>query len=631
MMNAHNPFDPLLEQILKGDRETFAIVCRGEACTEKRVEVLAGIEHVLASIDEVDQLIYSQYGHILGRCMVVAPYKQISERGYQVVDDDAPLIAIEIKEHQTLCQHQLLATLPDVDLALKKSGFVDSDEEYKNRVEQIIRDEIGTGQGANFVIKRTFSGEFADGDLSRMLTIFRNLISKEVGAYWTFIICTNEYVLIGASPERHISLSDGKVSMMPISGTYRYPDSGPSAEGIITFLNDKKEENELFMVVDEELKMMTRICQDEVSIEGPFLIPMSKLLHTGYLINGRSKMSVASILKQSMFAPTVTGSPIENAARVIVKYEPEGRSYYSGFAALIETDDTGPTIDSCILIRTLEANRRGAFKLSVGATLVRGSQPESELAETNAKVAAMKDAMGISKKMPVTENAAISRILLTKNQRLGDFWLKDNTHTARGTGFKQRVVILDNEDSFTSMMHYQLRQMGYDVTITCHEKIHASAPSDIVIVGPGPGDPRNLSDPRVRSSLKVITAALAKKQPFAAICFGHQILCHHLGLSIEPLPSPNQGVQKSISFFGKEEVVGFYNTYTAKHSKCSPLPYGVDVSFDAETGQVFGLRGHHFSSMQFHPESILTIDGPRILQDAILSATGDESKYNKAS
>ncbi|VTR59331.1 anthranilate synthase component I [Serratia fonticola] len=58
------------------------------------------------------------------------------------------------------------------------------------------------------------------------LTVFKNLLLQESGAYWTFFIKCQDVTLIGASPERHITLQQQRVSMTPISGTYRYPPTG---------------------------------------------------------------------------------------------------------------------------------------------------------------------------------------------------------------------------------------------------------------------------------------------------------------------------------------------------------------------------------------------------------------------
>ena len=80
---------------------------------------------------------------------------------------------------------------------------------------------------------------------------------------------------------------------------------------------------------------------------------------------------------------------------------------------------------------------------------------------------------------------------------------------------------------------------------------------------------------------------------------------------------PGQGVQREIDYFGQRHRVGFYNTFALR---CDADEVGpVQVSRDPATGEVHGLRGKGFRSMQFHPESILTQHGPEILTDALTS------------
>ncbi len=168
------------------------------------------------------------------------------------------------------------------------------------------------------------------------------MLLREKGAYWTFIVHTGERTLVGASPERHISVRDGLAVMNPISGTYRYPPAGPNLAEVMEFLDNRKEADELYMVVDEELKMMARICEDGGRVLGPYLKEMAHLAHTEYFIEGQTSRDVREVLRETLFAPTVTGSPLESACRVIRRYEPQGRGYYSGVAAHAGLGDPDP-------------------------------------------------------------------------------------------------------------------------------------------------------------------------------------------------------------------------------------------------------------------------------------------------
>lgn len=78
------------------------------------------------------------------------------------------------------------------------------------------------------------------------------------------------------------------------------------------------------MVVDEELKMMCTVGDMGGVVVGPRLKEMSHLAHTEYELRGRSSLDVREVLRETMFAATVTGSPVQNACRVIERYESGG-------------------------------------------------------------------------------------------------------------------------------------------------------------------------------------------------------------------------------------------------------------------------------------------------------------------
>ena len=110
---------------------------------------------------------------------------------------------------------------------------------------------------------------------------------------------------------------------------------GCQATPLLDFLKDEKEIYELFMVVDEELKMMCDLCHEGGQVLGPFLKPMTHLIHTEYLLAGRTDRDVREVLRDTMYAATVTGSPVENACRLIKAYESEGRGYYGAALAIL--------------------------------------------------------------------------------------------------------------------------------------------------------------------------------------------------------------------------------------------------------------------------------------------------------
>lgn len=617
----------ILQRALAGQLDAYALVFRPDRFGAPTIEVMAGTERILAAFDDLSQIQAEQRAKGRWGTLVVAPYRQIAERGFTVKDDHKPTLALCVDEYQTLPLEAAMAALPEAQVHLRDCAFTPDDAAYADIVDRVIRQEIGTGEGSNFVIKRTLVGGLDAYDDRVGLMIFRNLLRQERGAYWTFFIRMRGITFVGASPELHIKLQAKNVTMTPISGTYRFPALGPTQEGVLEFLQNGKEEDELSMVLDEELKMMTDICSADVRAYGPYLIQMSRLAHVGYRIEGTTELPVAEILKRSMFAPTVVGSPLENATRVIARYETCGRSYYSGLAAIVEEDEAGPRLDSAILIRTAEIENDGKLAIGVGATLVRESDPQSETKETAAKAAALQNAIGGGSLADLTKKDAVAQSLGRWSGRLSSFWLGEQACARRPVsrrGEATAIAILDNEDAFTSMLQYLLRELGLDVRVESYATIGEVRDSELLVVGPGPGDPCKLTDPRVAASRRLMLAAMEAARPFLAICLGHQMLSSLLGLPIQRLPAPNQGLQKRISIFGKLETAGFYNTFAAiSAADRFDSPWGaVNVYRDPATNQVHGLKGPSFCSMQFHPESVLTKDGPRILRDAVFSVGG---------
>ncbi|MGV9881167.1 chorismate-binding protein [Streptomyces sp. NPDC003006] len=621
--------DDLLAGILSLEPDAFALLHRPECGTPNMVDVLVGdvtLPETLADIplSEVDDD-SSGAGH---EVLVVVPYRQIAERGFTVPDDGSPAIALSVTGQARVPVPEILVRLPGTPARVTSHGFDVDDDQYAATVRRVITDEIGTGEGANFVIKRSFVADISDYSLDSALAFFRRLLEREQGAYWTFLIHTGQRTLVGATPERHISVNRGTAVMNPISGTYRYPPAGPTLQGVTAFLADRKETDELYMVVDEELKMMARICENGGRVLGPHLKEMARLAHTEYFIEGRTDRDVREILRETMFAPTVTGSPLESAARVIRKYEPEGRGYYSGVAALIGRDANGErSLDSAILIRTADIDTHGRVQIGVGATLVRHSDPASEVEETRAKASGLLAALEAGHPRSLATHPDVRAALSRRNTGIAQFWLQE--HTGRRpavTGLAGlKALIIDAEDTFTAMMRHQLRALGLWVSVSRFDEPYGLGGHDLVVMGPGPGDPRVAGDPKIRHLRSAIDGLLERHQPFIAVCLSHQVLSLSLGLDLVRRDVPNQGVQREIDLFGSREHVGFYNTFAA-HSAEDKIEIEriglVEVSRDQDSGHVHALRGPGFASMQFHAESVLTVDGPRIVGQAIREVLG---------
>lgn len=625
---------PLLTHILSSHPPAFALIYRPASTSGDRVDIFTGtIEH-LQGLSELSRFHCAEASHgSTHKVLTIIPYRQITERGFECIDDKQPLIALKIENTDTRTKHHILKTIPDTDFTLSDEHYDVDDDTYAKTALKIIKEEIGMGAGSNFVLKRSFMASIADFTVRKGLTLFRRLLQQEVGTYWTFIVYTGDRIFVGATPERHITMENNTVTMNPISGTHRYPASGPNVEGILDFLADHKEAEELYMVVDEELKMMGSVCTDGGTLQGPYLKPMTHLAHTEYFIRGHSKLPLWEILQKTLFAPTITGSPLENACRVIKKYEPQGRAYYSGIIALLSQDKDGDdSMDSSILIRTADINMQGRVQVSAGATLVRNSNPYSEAIETRTKASALIYALqGITAEatnkslhdyQKLSTHPSILSALKKRNEYLSVFWQTSTHKRARPKKhFKGlKALVIDAEDMFTSMICHQLTSLGFSVSVTNARHSITYLDHDVFVLGPGPGDPRDRHDPRINNLHTIVNTLIDKQHPFLAICLSHQILCTHLGLEIIRKKIPNQGTQKEINLFASQTKAGFYNTFTAMTYRSKiHLAAGLNLqlSRDINTGEIHALRAPFFSSFQFHPESILTQHGTQILSKAL--------------
>ncbi|MFF0302088.1 anthranilate synthase family protein [Streptomyces sp. NPDC004562] len=567
--------------------------------------------------------------------LALVPFRQIRERGFDVRDDGTPLLVLTPEESHTVPLAEALAQLPAHEVRVDGGGFDVGDEDYAEIVGRVLDEEIGRGEGANFVIRRTYEGRIDGFSRADALALFRRLLEGERGAYWTFVVHTGDRTLVGASPEVHVRMSGGTVVMNPISGTYRYPAEGPTPEHLLDFLADGKEIEELSMVVDEELKMMCTVGDMGGVVVGPRLKEMAHLAHTEYELRGKSSLDAREVLRETMFAATVTGSPVQNACRVIERYEPlgrdgVGRGYYAGALALLGRDSGGAqTLDSPILIRTADIDAGGRLRVPVGATLVRGSDPAGEVAETHAKAAGVLAALGVRPSRPGTGHARVRladdpRVRAALDGRrasLAPFWLRMQERDGALTG---DALVVDAEDTFTAMLAHVLRSGGLGVSVRRYDepglREAVLAHEGPVVLGPGPGDPSDLSDPKMRL-LRDLTAEVVRhhRHGVLGVCLGHELIAAELGLDIVRKDVPYQGAQTAIDLFGRAETVGFYNSFVARcddEALRELAAHGVEVS-RAENGEVHALRGPGLAGVQFHPESVLTLNGAAIVRELV--------------
>ncbi|WP_327577365.1 anthranilate synthase family protein [Streptomyces sp. NBC_00145] len=624
-----------LSELLHDDRPFALLRRRAPGHDHDIVELLVGPVNTYERLADIPE------------GLALVPFRQIGERGFDVRDDGTPLVVLTPDQTYELPLADVLAQLPAHDVRVSDGGFDVDDAAYADIVERVLREEIGQGEGANFVIRRTYEGAIRGFGRADALALFRRLLAGERGAYWTFVVHTGERTLVGASPEVHVRMSGGTVVMNPISGTYRYPAEGPTPEHLLDFLADGKEIEELSMVVDEELKMMCTVGDMGGVVIGPRLKEMAHLAHTEYELRGRSSLDVREVLKETMFAATVTGSPVQNACRVIERHEVGGRGYYAGALALVGRDAGGAqTLDSPILIRTADIDAGGKLRVPVGATLVRGSDPASEVQETHAKAAGVLAALGVRLGRPrgegvrpaLADDPRVQAALDGRRAALAPFWLRMQDKAA---ALKGHALVVDAEDTFTAMLAHLLRSSGLTVSVRRYDepglRDAVLAHEGPVVLGPGPGNPSDETDPKMRF-LRALTAEVLRdhRHGVLGVCLGHELIAAELGLEIVRKEVPYQGAQTDVDLFGRAETVGFYNSFVARCDDDAArelAAHGVEVSRDAASGEVHALRGpgraggapkNAVAGVQFHPESVLSLRGADVVRELLGQVLGAE-------
>lgn len=192
-----------------------------------------------------------------------------------------------------------------------------------------------------------------------------------------------------------------------------------------------------------------------------------------------------------------------------------------------------------------------------------------------------------------------------------------------------RILVIDNYDSFVYTITGYLKELGADVTVVRNDAVPEAILAatgavsdeygrfDGVLVSPGPGTPAAAGD-----SEKVIKVCAATQTPMLGICLGHQALAEVYGAQVSHAPELRHGKTSSLRHDGDGLFDGLPSPFRATryHSlavedQTVPPELVVTATTDTATGVVMGLQHRTLPlyGVQFHPESILTEHGYRLL------------------
>jgi anthranilate synthase component II len=182
------------------------------------------------------------------------------------------------------------------------------------------------------------------------------------------------------------------------------------------------------------------------------------------------------------------------------------------------------------------------------------------------------------------------------------------------------ILVIDNYDSFTYNLVQQMGEMGAELCVVRNDQatldeIRAMNPSHIVI-SPGPGDPDDTG-----VCLEVLRA-MGASTPILGVCLGHQAIGQVYGGVVKRAPRLMHGKTSMIYHAGDPMFASIPNPFEATryHSlivEKDTLPDCLTITAYTDQDEIMGMRHKEFPvfGVQFHPESILTTHGPRILQN----------------
>ena len=497
------------------------------------------------------------------------------------------------------------------------------------------KDAIAAGEAIQVVLARRQSFDLpaaADGAPIDGIGLYRALRRVNPSPY-LFFTRTPGFEVVGASPELLVQVVGDRMSTHPIAGT-RPRGTTPADDDRLAdeLRRDPKERAEHVMLVDLGRNDLGRVARPGTVSTSQYM-EVERYSHVLHLVSHvearlRPELDALDALRSVFPAGTLTGAPKIRAMQLIAAAEGERRGLYGGAVGYLGYDgnlDTAITIRSAVL-------KDGQAHVHTGAGIVARSVPESEFEETEHKAAALRRAIELAAApaAPRPPPAAPEPSATAP------------AHLPPAPPNRRRPPPDDPG-------HRQLRQL--------HVQPGPGAPGRR---GRRPGDPqrsghagrggghgrrsrrgparhRHLARARQPDSAGVsvatIKVAAERAIPLLGVCLGMQSMGAAWGASIVRAPTLVHGEASDVHHDGTGLLAGMPQDFPAAryHSLCvdpATLPEELYVTATSpDDGVVMGLRHRTLpiEGVQFHPESVLTPDGPHLLANFLRQAGEGEA------
>jgi para-aminobenzoate synthetase component 2 len=190
-----------------------------------------------------------------------------------------------------------------------------------------------------------------------------------------------------------------------------------------------------------------------------------------------------------------------------------------------------------------------------------------------------------------------------------------------------KILVVDNYDSFVFNIVQYLQQLGTEVVVKRNDEVNANSINEFdgVLLSPGPGTPEDAG-----ACIEIVNAAIEKQKPLLGVCLGHQAIGAALGGKVSRAPELLHGKTSQVQHKNEGVFKDLKSPFRATryHSLAieNPnFPNDLTITATTESGVIMGVKHKTapIEGVQFHPESVLTEGGHRLLANW-LETTGDK-------
>ncbi len=262
-------------------------------------------------------------------------------------------------------------------------------DEWTKRV-AIAVDRIKAGEFEKVVLARDLTAK-SDNEISTRALITR--LAENYPTTWVFLVAN----LIGATPELLVRLSKSLVTSRVLAGTIRKTGDEDRDLGLAASLaKSSKDLEEHEYAVRSVADALSPFCSSTNVPESPFVLHLANVMHlatdvTGVVNEGASRVDLLTLIQALHPSAAVCGTPTDKARNVIADIEGMDRNRYAGPVGWIDARGDGE-VGIALRCGELAADNR-SIRLFAGCGIVAGSDPEAELAESQAKLLPMRTAL----------------------------------------------------------------------------------------------------------------------------------------------------------------------------------------------------------------------------------------------